>query len=374
MVSEVELASWYAKAPIIGITGTNGKSTVTALIGAMLAASGKPTFVGGNFGRPFIEAVGSEADCPEGALVIELSSFQLERSYLLKPKVAVLLNISEDHLDRYPHMAAYVAAKSLLFQAQDEGDHVVVNADDPVCLSLAGAGRGKVHLFGQDQGDVRHSPEGVVLHKGADPTTFAASDFKVTGAHNMANAAAAITAARLAGATAEGIRQGLMEFEGLPHRMQRVDEIEGVVYYNDSKATNVGASVAALAGMAQQVVLIAGGRDKGGDYEPLREAVANKARAVVLLGEAAPRLEEALTGAVPLALAQDLHDAVRQAAGLAQPGDAVLLAPACSSYDRYRNFVERGEDFCMAVDLLVESPEEPVPRGTVAVGGRFDDE
>ena len=274
VVAEVELASWYVEAPIIGITGTNGKSTVTGLIGEMMAGSGRPTFVGGNYGTPFIEAVGTEAAGPGGALVIELSSFQLERIQRLRPAVAVLLNLTEDHLDRYPSMAAYAAAKSRLFLAQEPEDAVVVNANDPLALSLARAGRGRIHLFGQPDGEIVETPTDLVDRGGpAGEVAYPWSLLRLPGAHNRLNAAAALLAARLAGATPDGIRHGLSAFRGLPHRMESAGVGRGVEFFNDSKATNVGATVAALAGAPGPAVLIAGGHDKGGDYGPLRDAV-----------------------------------------------------------------------------------------------------
>jgi UDP-N-acetylmuramoylalanine--D-glutamate ligase len=355
VVAEVELASWFLEAPILAITGTNGKSTVTALIGEIMKATGRPTFVGGNFGIPLIEAIGTDAGGPDGALVVELSSFQLERTQRFRPRVAVLLNLSEDHLDRYPTMAEYVAAKGRIFLAQEAVDHAVVDGDDPLSLSLARAGAAKVHPFGRSAGEA-YVQKGAIVDAGAPggPARYPLELLKIVGEHNHSNASAAALACRLAGASPEAIRRGLSSFAGLPHRMERVAEIDGVVFYNDSKATNVGATAAALRGLDRPVVLIAGGHDKGGEYEPLRPLLRDKVRQVVLIGEATELIERALAGAATFVRATDMADAVARAAAAAQPGDAVLMAPACSSFDMYRNFMERGEDFRHAVSSMIK--------------------
>jgi UDP-N-acetylmuramoylalanine--D-glutamate ligase len=357
VVAEVELASWYLEAPLIGITGTNGKSTVTGLVHAMMSAMGRPTFVGGNYGTPLIEAVGTDAGSAGGVLVVELSSFQLERVRRFRPRVAVLLNLTEDHLDRYPTMATYVAAKGNIFIAQQPDDHAVADGDDPLSVSLARASRARFHRFGSRDGEVRLDGDVLVDLGAADgPVRYPADLLRIEGEHNRSNACAAILAARLAGATPDAIRQGLASFGGLPHRMQRVAEVAGVVFFNDSKATNVGATVAALRGLDRKVVLILGGHDKGGDYAPLRPLLEDKVREVVLIGEAADLIETALSGAARFTRAHDMSDAVVRCAAAARPGDAVLLAPACSSFDMYRNFMERGDDYRRAVLQLAAAP------------------
>lgn len=347
IVAEVELASWFVEAPIVGITGTNGKSTVTALIGAMLEHSGRATFIGGNLGTPMIEAVATPAARAGGAMVIELSSFQLERIERMKPRVAVLLNVTEDHLDRYPSMAEYTAAKAKLFAALDASDAVVVNREDPVCVALAADQPAPVHYFSREGGEV-HLLQGAIVDE-VTGQKYGLDDFKLSGAHNRSNACAAVLAARLMGVEPSAIREALSSFTGLAHRMEYVAERAGVTYYNDSKATNVGAAVAAVEGLEQRALLIVGGRDKGGDYEPLRRQVEEKVRAVVIIGEAADRIEAALDGAAPLYRAESMEDAVRRASELAQPGDAVVLAPACSSFDMFKNYAARGEAFREAV-------------------------
>ena len=348
IAGELELAASFCRGTIVAITGTNGKSTVTSLIGDALTRTGRPTFVGGNLGTPLTEVVGTAAAEPGGLLVVEVSSFQLERATRFRPHVAVLLNVTEDHLDRYPSFAAYAAAKARVFLAQGREDHAVVPGGDVVCESLARAGRARVWTYGQGARTsvVREGDEIVDRETGA---RVPLSLLRIQGAHNVTNAMAAILAARLAGAAADDIAQTLGSFTGLPHRMQLVVEKDSVAYYDDSKATNVGAAVKALEGVTGKAVLIAGGRDKGGDYGPLRAEVVRKARAVVLLGEAADLMATALAGAAPIERATDMREAVRKARALAQPGDAVLLAPACSSYDMFTDYGQRGDVFRAAV-------------------------
>ena len=335
IASEIELASWFLDSWVVAITGTNGKSTVTTLIGEMLQQSGRPTFVGGNLGTPLIDVVGTPAATQGGAVVVELSSFQLERVDRFRANVAVLLNVTDDHLDRYATFADYAAAKGRIFAGQTQADHAVVPADDELCRSMARAGAAKVHPFA------------------ADDLPVPPSEMKLRGAHNVLNACAAASAARLSGVDATGIANVLRAFPGLPHRMQHVRELDGVSFYDDSKATNVGAAVAALSGFdASRVVLIAGGVDKGGSYAPLVDALKQQGRALVTLGEAAPLIEAAVGGALRWERAESMRDAVARACRLAQPGDAVLLAPACSSFDMYGSYAERGDDFQACVRAI----------------------
>jgi UDP-N-acetylmuramoylalanine--D-glutamate ligase len=374
--SEIELAARFLRGctdssgrrgqppTVVGITGTNGKSTVTSLIGAMAAKSGRPTFVGGNLGIPFVDVVGTDAAGPDGFVVVELSSFQLERVDTFRANVALLLNITEDHLDRYPGMAEYAAAKARIFHGQRKEDHAIVPAGDEVCASLARAGAAKVHRYaGFTSGDENPKPEVCVVGDAlVDQKTglrFPIAELKIRGGHNLANAASAMLAARLAGIGEDAIVQTLRTFAGLPHRMFFVRERGGVRFYDDSKATNVGATVAALEGFRTdpsfegKVVLLAGGKDKGGSYAPMVDALRAVGRTVVTLGEAAPLIEAALHD-VPFERASDFDDAVVRAAALAKPGDAVVLAPACSSFDMFRSYAERGERFQRAVLALPE--------------------
>lgn len=354
VASEVELASWFVRGTVIGVTGTNGKSTVTTLIGEMCRRSGRPTFVGGNLGTPLVDVVGTEAAREGGYVVVELSSYQLERVDRFRAHVGLLLNVTEDHLDRYASFADYVAAKGRLFHGQSRRDAAVVPAGDELCRSLARAGAASLHCFGAPDGEVQVTAERIV--NGHSSLSVPVTDLAVRGAHNLNNACAAALAARLAGVSADTVEEVLREFRGLPHRMQPVRELDGVEYLDDSKATNVGAAAAALdglAGRAGRVVLLAGGADKGGSYAPLRERLDRQGRALVLLGEAAARIEAAFEGSsVPLEHASSMEEAVRRARALAQPGDAVLLAPACASFDMFRSYADRGQAFQRAVHAL----------------------
>lgn len=360
VISEVELASWYTEAPMIAITGTNGKSTVTMLVGEILKAAGFETFIGGNLGDPLSHAVDTPAALPAGRLVVELSSYQLERIVTMRPRVAVYLNLTPDHLDRYPSIAEYGAAKARIFMNQTVRDHAVVPGDDPVTLAFARAGAAHVHTFGGEKSAVRLVDGNIVTGAGR---RYPLSLLNIRGSHNISNAMASVLAAELAGASRDATTRALATFSGLPHRMQFVLADEGVVYYNDSKATNVGAAVKALEGMDRKVVLIAGGRDKGGSYDPLVQLLRAKARAVVLIGEAAPILKAALGNQVPHREADDMFEAVRLARMLAEPGDCVLLAPACSSLDMFEDYADRGRVFAAAVCALATNPssKEPPP-------------
>jgi UDP-N-acetylmuramoylalanine--D-glutamate ligase len=354
IASEIELASWFLRGTLVGITGTNGKSTVTTLVGAMCKRAGRPTFVGGNLGTPLVDAVGTEAAEPGGCVVVELSSFQLERVERLRVHAAALLNVTDDHLDRYASFEAYAQAKAAIFRNQTPADAAVVPSGDALCERLARQGHGRVARFGGGDGEVRVI-DGVITDA-VNGLRVPLAELLISGSHNHDNACAAALLARLAGVPAEHIAAELTSFRGLPHRMQRVRELDGVTYFDDSKATNVGATVAALDGLrerAGRVVLIAGGRDKGGEYTPLVPRMRDFGRAVITIGEAAPLIEAALRGAsYPVERAGDMADAVARARALAEPGDAVLLAPACSSFDMYRSYAHRGEVFCAAVDAL----------------------
>ncbi len=353
VVSEIELASWYVEAPIIAITGTNGKSTVTSLIGEMCARLNRPVFVGGNLGRPMIEAVGTEAAGPDGLLIVELSSFQLERVQSFRAKLAILLNVTADHLDRYDSLEDYAQAKARIFERQTAEDFALLPAEEPSLRRLL-RGHGQLSLFGGETGQVRVEGEALVDTESSLRVPLA--ELKLRGTHNLSNACAAALAARLVGVPAQAIADVLESFEGLAHRMQYVRVHEGVEYIDDSKATNVGAAVASIEGLGDstgRVVLIAGGVDKGGSYQALRERMDARGRALVLLGEASSIIEQAFEGStLHVRRAQSMQEAVGQAASLAQPGDTVLLAPACSSFDMFGSYAERGDCFQGAVCAL----------------------
>lgn len=349
VIGELELACRFVTAPIVTVGGTNGKSTTTTLIGVLLGAGGRHAFVGGNLGTPAAEA----ASKPYDVVVLEVSSFQLERAPELHPRVSLLLNVTEDHLDRYPSFTAYAEAKGNAFVNQVPGDRAIVPFGDAITEEQARRGRGELVTFGAagdyvvDRGAVLEAESGERFELGSS---------RLHGRHNHENAAAAIAAVRALGLEADAVRDGLAEFEPLPHRMALVRELSGVRFYDDSKGTNVGASVTALNGLTEaKGVLIAGGRDKQGSYAPLVAALRERGRAVVLLGEAAPKIFDAISGALPVEHADGMEDAVRRAFRLAKPGDAVLLSPACSSFDMFKSYAERGDRFSEAVRALTEA-------------------
>jgi UDP-N-acetylmuramoylalanine--D-glutamate ligase len=332
---EVELAVRMLKhrAPVIAIGGTNGKSTVTSLAAELLERGGKKVFVGGNLGEP----LAAHADEQFDVVVLEVSSFHMERVDTFRPKVAVLLNITPDHLDRYESMAAYAHAKGNAFVRQTEEDLAVVPKGDQACLGQARRGKARIVTFGAD-GDFGLRRRVEVALKGR---------------HNALNVAAALAAVSPWSLDEDVVADVLSTFSGLPHRMALVRKHRGVSFYDDSKGTNVGATVTALRGVEEpRVVLIAGGKDKGGSYEPLVEALRERGRAVVLIGEASDLIAKALGDAVPHVRALTMDDAVKIAADLAKPGDAVLLSPACSSFDMFADYKERGDAFVGAVEAL----------------------
>jgi UDP-N-acetylmuramoylalanine--D-glutamate ligase len=347
---EVELATRALAhaAPIVAIGGTNGKSTVTSLVGALLASDGRRVFVGGNLGDPLADRAGEEFD----AIVLEVSSFQMERVDQFRPAVSVLLNVTPDHLDRYVDMQAYAHAKGNAFARQTPDDVAVVPVGDAVCSAQARRGHATTVTFGAG-GDFDVTSDAIVDR--ATGERYERRSIALAGGHNALNVAAALAAVRKFDVRPADVRRVLGEFRGLPHRTAFVAEIDGVRYYHDSKGTNVGAAVSALDGLGEpRGVLIAGGRDKGGAYDPLVAALRQKGRAAVLLGEAADRIAHAIGDAVPIVRVRTMDDAVRQSARLAVRGDAVLLSPACSSFDMFRDYKHRGDEFVRAVRELAE--------------------
>ncbi len=350
---DIDLFARYAKAPIVAITGSNAKSTVTTLVGEMAAAAGKKVAVGGNLGTPALDLLSDEVEL----YVLELSSFQLETTDQLNAEVATCLNISEDHMDRYADLPAYHLAKHRIFRGARQ---VVVNRDDALSRPLVADGL-PCWYFGLGKPDFKRF--GLIEENGEKCLgyQFAAllpvRELKIRGAHNQSNALAALALGHAVGLPFEPMLRTLRSFAGLAHRCQWVGERKGVAYYDDSKATNVGAALAAIEGLgvdiAGKLVLIAGGDGKGADFSALRAPVAKFCRAVILLGRDAERLAEALGDAAPLIRVQSLEEAVQRAAELAQAGDAVLLSPACASLDMFKNFEERGRLFAQAVEALV---------------------
>jgi UDP-N-acetylmuramoylalanine--D-glutamate ligase len=351
VIGELEFASRFVGAPIVAIGGTNGKSTTTALVHTMLLEAGKRCFVGANFGIPLSRVAEESFD----VLALEVSSFQTERAPTFHPRVAALLNVTDDHLDRYANFAAYAAAKGNMFVNQGVEDVAVVPKGDSLASREARRGEARLVTFGPG-GDIGLDNEGRAVVDRLRERRYPLSDIRLTGAHNLLNVAAAVACASEAGATHEAIGRALSKFEGLLHRTTFVAEVGGVRFYDDSKGTNVGAAVAALRGLAEQrVVLIAGGRDKHGAYAPLCHELSQKGRALVLIGEAADRIAAETKGSVPQARAQSMAEAVALAASLAQAGDAVLLSPACSSFDMFRDYKDRGDVFAREVRALVHA-------------------
>jgi UDP-N-acetylmuramoylalanine--D-glutamate ligase len=369
ITGELELASRFVTAPIVAITGTNGKSTTTTLIGDMMGAGGRPTFVGGNLGEPLAEALGTPAAQAGGVCVVEVSSFQLETAKTFHPLVGLLLNVTADHLDRYDGMNGYAAAKARIFAAQTAEDFAVINLDDPIVVRVSEGiaarrvGFSVTRRLAEGEAGAFIDGDALVvrLPDGAEERYPAALPGLV-GRHNQANALAALLAARLAGATAAEARSALLAFRPLAHRMELVADAGGVAYYDDSKGTNVGAVVAALEGFPRPVVLIAGGRDKGGDYAPLVDALRRVGRAAVLIGEAADKIAAALGSALPAERAPTMDAAVAAARRLARPGDAVVLSPACSSFDMFRDYAHRAEAFRTAVAHATAQDRDDLPK------------
>jgi UDP-N-acetylmuramoylalanine--D-glutamate ligase len=355
VIGELELASHFVTAPIVLIGGTNGKSTTTALTAAIFEAAGKKTFLGGNFGTPLAEAV----DEPWDVIVLEISSFQAERVPTLHARAHALLNITDDHLDRYAGFDAYADAKGNPFVIMTADDAAIVPFGDALTLKQAARGSARVVTFSAVDPAADIAVRGDRIEYAAKGWSFPIAQIKISGAHNLANACAAIGLAAELGAGEGAIAAALASFTGLDHRTVLAGEIDGVRYYDDSKGTNVGASVAAVRGLTEpRVVLIAGGRDKLGAYEPLVDALRDRGRALILLGEAADRIESAARGILPISRVKSMREAVSAARELARKGDAVLLSPACSSFDMFRDYKERGDVFTQAVrDLASVSAE-----------------
>ncbi len=346
VVSEIELASRFISAPMVAITGTNGKTTTTTLTGEIFRACGFPTFVGGNIGNPLIELAASTAEVER--VVVELSSFQLEVIESFHPHVAVLLNITEDHLDRYATYQEYIDAKARIFMNQGPADFAVLNLDDPLVAAYAGKVRARAVPMSRKE----ELPQGI-FHRGDTITfrwegreeRFPTAGYRLRGVHNLDNIMAALASTLLMGCDAARAQVAVASFPGLPHRMELVADAGGVSWYNDSKGTNVGSVVKSLESFAGEVTLIAGGRDKGGDYGPLAGLVKERVEHLILIGEAKERIAAALGHLTDTRSAGTLEEAVDLARRLTRPGGVVLFSPACSSFDMFKNYEERGERF-----------------------------
>lgn len=348
--SEIELASRFLTCPLLAVTGTNGKSTTTSLLGEMVTCSGKRTFVGGNLGTPLIEALAGHYD----AVVAEISSFQLEWVERFRPQIGVFLNLTEDHMERHKSFAVYGMTKRALLANQEATDWAVVNRDDPEVWSLAHGLQGTIFSFGWQPVARGAWIENNTLHirRDAKDVIFALDQLRLYGRHNLENVMAAASAALLGGVSPEVISSVLANFKGLPHRLEFVAEKHGVRYFNDSKGTNVGAVLQSLASFSGPVVLLAGGVDKGGDYSPLRSLVREKVKLLIVFGQAGELLRNVLGGETRTLLVDSLATAVKEAAATAVPGETVLLSPACASFDQFDNYIHRGNVFRSCVEEL----------------------
>ena len=355
IISEIELAAAYITAPMIAITGTNGKTTTTTLTGEIFRACGFATFVGGNIGNPLIELVTSGEEAAR--VVVELSSFQLEGISSFRPRVAVLLNITEDHLDRYATFRDYIDAKVRIFENQTADDFAILNMDDPLVAACAKGLRAQVVPFSRERelsAGIFHRDGTITFRWEGREERFPTAGLKLKGVHNLDNVMAAVASTLLMGCDADCVQAVLESFPGLHYRMELVGNAGGVPWYNDSKGTNVGSVVKSLESFAGGVTLIAGGRDKGGDYGPLAKLVRERVAHLILIGEAKEKIRAALGSLTDTRLAGSLEEAVTLAHRLTGPGGVVLFSPACSSFDMFRNYEERGDRFSALVHAIEE--------------------
>jgi UDP-N-acetylmuramoylalanine--D-glutamate ligase len=356
VIGELELAARFLKGHTLAVTGSNGKTTTTTLLGEILNAGGLPTLVGGNIGVPVVALIDDSSD--ESWSVLEVSSFQLETTEEFHPNIAVILNITPDHLDRHGSFENYIRAKERIFAAQTAEDCLVLNADNTPCEEAATRAAARVYWF-----SIEHPvPQGAWLEQGSvayRPAPDAATEYVIPsrgiplkGAHNVENVLAAVVAARLAGVPAEAIRRAIENFRAVEHRLEYVATRNGVEYYNDSKATNVDATAKAVASFSSGIHLILGGKDKGSPYTVLADLLRERVTAVYTIGVAAPKIEKDLRGVVSILSCETLDKAVSAAASAARAGEVVVLAPACSSYDQFENYEQRGSVFKELVKAL----------------------
>lgn len=353
VIGELELASRFVECPIVAVTGTNGKSTVTTLLGEIAKSAGLRTFVGGNLGTPLIEAIRGDFELA----VTEVSSYQLETIEWFKPRVAVHLNLTEDHLDRYRNLEEYALAKERIFENQADGDWAILNRDDTRVWPLSRRIRSKIISFGAQKpdpllGDAIWEEAGLRFSVGERGGTIRLQRFRLPGQFNRLNAMAAAAAALALDLPTAVIERGLAEFRGLPHRLEFVRQKDGITFLDDSKGTNVDAVVQALDAVQRPVILIAGGVHKGGSYDALREPLRQKVKLLLLYGAARESMRAALTCTTRLECVGSLDEAVARAAVAAMPGDTVLLSPACASFDQFKNYAERGRVYQKLVRAL----------------------
>jgi UDP-N-acetylmuramoylalanine--D-glutamate ligase len=356
VIGEIELAAEFFPGEIVAITGSNGKTTTTTLAGEILAAGGLSTVVGGNIGTPAISLV--ERSSAETIAVLEVSSFQLETIQTFHPRIAVVLNVTPDHLDRHRTFAAYTDAKARIFENQRAEDFAVLNADDPTCVGLATRTKAGVFWFSREKEVTQgaYVREGQVLFRDSkgQREIMLLSEIPLKGAHNVENVLAAVCVGALSGVDPANIRQAVASFRAVEHRLEYVATIRGVEYYNDSKATNVDATIKALESFPANIHLILGGKDKGSDYSVLNDLLRQRVKRVYTIGAAAAKIESQIRGTAIIIHAETLESAIKRASESAQPGDIVLLAPACASFDQFRSYEHRGKVFKEVVKALAE--------------------
>ena len=363
VISEIELAYHFIDIPIIAVTGTNGKTTTTLLIGEMLKEDGRKVGVGGNVGDPLI--LFADGEHRWEMLVVEISSFQLEGIEDFRPRLSVLLNITEDHLDRYSRYSDYIWAKARIFANQNSGDMAVLNKDDPTVMELQERVKAKKFLFSRkerlDEGAFSDG-QAILLRLRGDEEAYSLAKAPLKGIHNVENMMAAVSTARLLSCSQKAIETVLDRFEGLEHRLEFVREIGGVRFYNDSKGTNVGSVVKSLQSFSEPVILIAGGKDKKGDLSPLRGLIQSRVKRLILIGEAKERMARELGALTETATAKTLEEAVFLAYQMAEKGGVVLLSPACSSFDMFEDYKERGRVFKEAVHRIRTKSQAPTSK------------
>src|SRR5215470_8167527 len=363
VIGEVELAFRFLQGKVIAITGSNGKTTTTTLVGEILNKSGKKTLVGGNIGTPVISLAGKSS--PDHLLVLEISSFQLETIEQFRPWIAAILNITPDHLDRHRTFQAYMAAKARIFENQQAGDFGLLNLDDPASAALKSKVKGALYWFSRRQpvenGTYVSKGEIVFRNSGRETPMLPISDIQLKGAHNLENVLAAVCVGMLAGCEPQQVRKAVAEFGGVEHRLEPAGNVRGVAYYNDSKATNVDATIKALEAFPGNIHIILGGKDKDSDYTLLVSLLRERTKAAYTIGSSAAKIESQIAGATKVVSSHTLQNAVREASESAQPGDIVLLAPACASFDQFENYEQRGRVFKQLVHALTE--KQPVSMG-----------
>lgn len=358
ILSEIEIASQFFKSPIIGVTGTNGKSTVVTLLGEIFRASKIEAFVGGNLGTPFIEAIESGKSFKYS--ILEISSFQLEWIEKFRPYIAVLLNITQDHLERYPNFKTYVDTKKRIFMNQKRSDFAVLNADDPNTQEIIESIKSRTFLFSGKE-KIRKgaylSGNKIIYVVGEIVKEIETNRILLKGKHNLENIMATVIVSSICNCDDTAMKRTIEEFRGLPHRIQFVKEISGVKYYDDSKGTNVDAVLRALECFSSPVILILGGRDKASDFTPLFLPIKKKVKVLLLLGEAKEKIAQQLSGSTEIMIVNDMKEAVEKAYLVAKKGDVVLLSPACASQDMFNDYSERGNVFAHCVNALEKQNE-----------------